>query len=53
VLNGLGTLAVSAALTSDVPVLLGLAMLTTFTVVVINLFVDLSYFYFNPKVRGI
>jgi peptide/nickel transport system permease protein len=51
VLNGLGTLAITAALAADVPVLLALTILTTMAVVVINLLVDASYFYFNPKVR--
>jgi peptide/nickel transport system permease protein len=50
-LNGLGTLAITAALASDMPVLLGLTMLTTMTVIAVNFIVDASYFYFNPKGR--
>lgn len=50
-LNGLGTLAITAALASDMPVLLGLTMLTTTTVIAVNFIVDASYFYFNPRGR--
>lgn len=51
-LNGLGTLAITAALASDMPVLLGLTMVTTLTVIAVNFLVDASYLYFNPKGRG-
>lgn len=51
-LNGLGTLAITAALASDMPVLLGLTMVTTLAVVVVNFLVDASYLYFNPRGRG-
>jgi peptide/nickel transport system permease protein len=50
-LPGLGTLAVNSTLGRDVPVLLGLVAFMTVLVAVINLAVDLSYGYFNPKVR--
>lgn len=50
-LNGLGTLAISAALSSDMPVMLGLTMVTTLTVIAVNFLVDASYLYFNPKGR--
>ncbi len=52
VLNGLGTLAVSSTLAGDIPVLLGLVVLATSVVIAVNLLVDISYGYFNPKVRG-
>ena len=51
-LNGLGTLAITAALASDMPVLLGLTVVTTLTVIAVNFLVDASYLYFNPKGRG-
>jgi peptide/nickel transport system permease protein len=52
VLNGIGTLAIISALSSDMPVMLALTVVTTLAVVVINLCVDSSYAYFNPKVRS-
>jgi peptide/nickel transport system permease protein len=51
VLPGLGTLAINSVLAQDVPVLLGLVLLSTIVVLVVNVLVDLSYGYFNPKVR--
>jgi peptide/nickel transport system permease protein len=51
VLNGLGTLAVTSTFSGDIPVLLGLIVLTTTVVIAVNLLVDISYGYFNPKVR--
>jgi len=50
-LPGLGTVAVSSVLTRDVPVLLGLITFTTLVVILVNLLVDISYGYLNPKVR--
>lgn len=50
VLNGLGTLAVTSTLAGDVPVLLGLIVAMTIAVIAVNLLVDISYGYFNPKV---
>jgi len=50
-LPGLGTVAVASVLTRDVPVLLGLIVFTTLVVIVVNLLVDISYGYLNPKVR--
>lgn len=50
-LPGIGRLAVTSVLNRDIPVLLGLVVLTTLIVLVINLLVDISYGYFNPKVR--
>ena len=51
VLPGLGTLAINSVLSQDVPVLLGLVLVSTVVVLAVNLLVDLSYGYFNPKVR--
>jgi peptide/nickel transport system permease protein len=50
-INGLGRLAVNSTLSHDIPVLLGLVVVTTLVVLVINVLVDISYGYFNPKVR--
>jgi peptide/nickel transport system permease protein len=48
---GLGSLGVDAVLRNDVPVVLGFVMVTTLVVVTINLLLDLSYAWLNPKVR--
>ena len=50
-LKGLGTVATRAAVTGDVSMVLGIVVLTLLFVLVINLLVDLSYGYFNPRVR--
>lgn len=50
-LPGLGSLAVESVLGRNIPVLLGLVVLTTAIVLIVNLVVDISYGYFNPKVR--
>jgi peptide/nickel transport system permease protein len=50
-INGLGRLAVNSTLSHDIPVLLGLVVVTTLVVLIINVLVDISYGYFNPKVR--
>jgi peptide/nickel transport system permease protein len=51
-LHGVGQLTIEAASTKDIPTLLGLVFLTTVSIVVINLLVDLSYGYFNPRARS-
>lgn len=50
-LQGIGDLAVTSTLQRDVPVLLGLTMVLTLVVIVVNLLVDTSYRYFNPRAR--
>ncbi|WP_433087116.1 ABC transporter permease [Dactylosporangium sp. CA-052675] len=49
---GLGRTAVEAVQGRDVPVLLGFVLFSTTIVVLVNLIVDISYGYFNPKVRS-
>lgn len=49
---GLGSLAVDSVQNHDIPVLLGFVLFTTVVVVLVNLLVDTSYGYFNPKVRS-
>lgn len=51
-LPGFGTMSVQAAGDKDFPVIQGAVLLTGFIFVVANLLVDISYGYFNPKVRG-
>lgn len=50
-LPGLGQLLITSVLQRDIPVIQGVVLLTAAIVVVVNLLVDLSYSYLNPKVR--
>jgi peptide/nickel transport system permease protein len=52
-INGVGSLAVRAVFLRDIPVLLGVALITAVVVLIVNLVVDMSYGYFDPKVRAI
>jgi peptide/nickel transport system permease protein len=51
-INGVGSLAVRAVFQRDLPVLLGVALVTAVVVLVVNFVVDMSYGYFDPKVRA-
>jgi peptide/nickel transport system permease protein len=51
-INGVGSLAVRAVFLRDLPVLLGIALITAIVVLIVNLLVDMSYGYFDPKVRA-
>lgn len=51
-MNGIGTLAVRAVFHRDLPTLLGVALTTAVIVLLVNLVVDLSYGYLDPKVRA-
>lgn len=50
-LPGLGSLAVKATADQDLPMIQGVVVYFTLLVVVINLLVDLSYVWLNPKAR--
>ncbi|SHL08141.1 peptide/nickel transport system permease protein [Pseudonocardia thermophila] len=50
-LPGLGPLMVQSVLGGDVPVILGIVVLTMLWVALFNLLTDLSYLYLNPKAR--
>ncbi|MFF7474777.1 ABC transporter permease subunit [Streptomyces sp. NPDC008092] len=50
-LPGIGTLANSAAVRGDAPVLLGTVVVTVVIVVAVNLLLDIAYGWLNPKVR--
>ena len=50
-LQGLGQWAVSAASSSDLPALVGVTVVTAFSVAVLNLIVDIAYAYLDPRVR--
>jgi peptide/nickel transport system permease protein len=51
VLPGLGSLATQATLDHDVPVILGVGVFFTLSVIVVNLLIDFAYGLLNPKVR--
>lgn len=51
-LPGFGSLAVSSVIERDLPIILGVVLVSALVVLVTNLLVDLSYGYFNPKVRS-
>jgi peptide/nickel transport system permease protein len=51
-LQGIGSLAVEAVFKRDVPVIQGVVLVVTVVVLLTNLLVDISYGYFNPKVRA-
>ncbi|MEQ3554072.1 ABC transporter permease [Pseudonocardia nematodicida] len=50
-LPGLGSLAVNAAIQSDIPVVMGVLVVAAVIVVVVNLAVDLAVTWINPKAR--
>lgn len=49
---GFGALAVSSVIQRDVPMILGIVMVSALIVVVVNVITDLSYGLFNPKLRS-
>ncbi|MBS0338478.1 MAG: ABC transporter permease [Proteobacteria bacterium] len=48
---GLGRLTVDAVLARDFPTIQGVILLFSFTYVLVNLLVDLSYVFFDPRIR--
>ena len=48
---GIGQLAVASVFTRDLPMIQGVVIMAVVVAVAVNLVVDLSYGYFNPKVR--
>ena len=48
---GLGRFGVDAILRQNIPALLGFVMVTALVVVLVNIVLDLSYAWLNPKVR--
>ncbi len=50
-LPGFGNLVVSAALSRDLPVIQGVVVVVAIVAVVVNLLVDVSYRWLNPRVR--
>ncbi|WP_194829802.1 ABC transporter permease [Nocardia sp. XZ_19_231] len=51
-LPGFGSLAVSSVNQRDIPVILGIVMVSAVGVLIVNLVVDISYGYFNPRLRS-
>jgi peptide/nickel transport system permease protein len=51
VISGVGRLTVNAVFTRDIPIVLGVVLVTTVIVIAVNVMVDLSYAYFNPRAR--
>lgn len=51
-LPGLGSLAVSATSSNDIPVIQGVTLYFTLIVVAINMLLDIIYGWLNPKARG-
>jgi peptide/nickel transport system permease protein len=50
-LPGLGALAVSSVLESDLPLITGITLVTSTLIIVANLVVDLLYAVIDPRVR--
>lgn len=50
-LQGLGWLAVNGTLNQDLPMVLGVVVVATIAVVVMNLIVDITYAFLDPRVR--
>jgi peptide/nickel transport system permease protein len=50
-LNGLGFMAVDSVFRQDLPATLGVVLVTTFAVVIMNLIVDIVYAFLDPRVR--
>jgi peptide/nickel transport system permease protein len=48
---GIGQLAVASVFTRDLPMIQGVVIMAVVVAVLVNLLVDVSYGYFNPKVR--
>jgi peptide/nickel transport system permease protein len=51
-IQGFGQLGVSAVLGRDLPTMQGVVLVSGLIVLVVNLAVDISYGYFNPRVRA-
>jgi peptide/nickel transport system permease protein len=51
-LPGLGSLAVNSAVLGDIPVIMGVLVVTAVIVVVVNLIVDVAITWINPKARA-
>ena len=50
-IQGLGWLAIDSTLSQDLPTVLGVVMVATVAVVLMNLMVDIAYAFLDPRVR--
>jgi peptide/nickel transport system permease protein len=50
-IDGLGFMAIDSVLRGDIPATLGVVLVGTFAVVVMNLLVDIAYAFLDPRVR--
>ena len=48
---GIGQLTVNAIFRRDFPVVQGVIMITAFAFIILNIIVDISYAFFDPKIR--
>lgn len=51
-MNGMGSLVIDSVQNRDAPLIQGLVLMTAIVVLSINLLVDISYGYFNPRLRS-
>jgi peptide/nickel transport system permease protein len=51
-LNGFGTLAIDAVRTQNIPMMQGVVIMGALVIVLVNLVVDVTYGFVNPKVRA-
>lgn len=51
-MNGIGNLAIGSVENHDIPVVQGVVLLTSLVVIVVNLLVDITYGWLNPRVRA-
>lgn len=49
--QGMGSLAYDAIMERDYPVVMGVVILVAFIFLMINLLVDISYTFFDPRIR--
>jgi peptide/nickel transport system permease protein len=50
-IQGLGWLAISSAVSQDLPTVVGVVLCTAFAVAIMNLIVDIAYAFLDPRVR--
>jgi peptide/nickel transport system permease protein len=48
---GIGSLAIESTLLHDYPVLMGIGLLVSFTIILANLATDIAYAFVDPRIR--
>ena len=51
-LPGMGDLAATSTLSGDLPVIQGVALVYTMIVILVNLLIDIAYWWINPRLRA-